>query len=202
MSMDARTGEEHNELIFSHEGNARAAASVILIGVIAALIGSVFMTIGPKVKQSPRPASDASVGAASAPVRIVGQTPRDSAPCDQQVWPNIDQRCLVRSEPALDSGNTSSPARTSKLSPPPAPTTTAQPPSQDPVSGRPSYNALPPAVRQRDSFNLVEPSDEAAMPLYDEADKVRQQEFTESPPRKRPRRHDRSFRFHFGPFRF
>jgi len=42
MSMDARTGEEHNELIFSHEGNARAAASVILIGVIAALIGSVF----------------------------------------------------------------------------------------------------------------------------------------------------------------
>ena len=74
MSMDARTGEEHNGLIFSHEGNARAAASVILIGVIVALIGSVFMAIGPKVKQAPRPTSDASVGAAPTPVRIVGQT--------------------------------------------------------------------------------------------------------------------------------
>ncbi len=202
MSMDARTGEEHNGLIFSHEGNARAAASVILIGVIVALIGSVFMAIGPKVKQAPRPTSDASVGAAPTPVRIVGQTPRDDAPCGQQVWPNIDQRCLVRTEPAPDPGNTSAPARTSTLSPPPAPPTTTQPPSRDAVSGRAPYSAAPPAVRQRDSFNLMEPSDDAIAPFYDDAGEMRQQQFTEPPPRKRPRRHDRSFRFHFGPFRF
>lgn len=201
MSMDARSSGEHNELIFSHEGNARAAASVILIGVIAALIGSVFMAIGPKVKQGPRPASDAS-GAASTPVRIVGQTPRDNAPCEQQVWPNIDQRCLVRTAPAPESGNTSSPVRTIKLSPPPATTTTAQPPLQDAVGRSAPYNAAPPPVRQRESFNLVEPSDEAITPFYDEAGEMRQQEFMEPPPRRRPRRHDRSPHFHFGPFRF
>ena len=90
--------------IFSHEGNARVAASVILIGVVVALIGSLFMAIGPKFKQAPRQGGDASVGAASTSVRIVGQTPRDNVPCDQQVWPNFAHRCLVRTEatPNLD----------------------------------------------------------------------------------------------------
>ena len=46
-----------HDLIFGHEGNARAATSVILIGVLAALIGSVFMAIGPRFKQEPRPNS-------------------------------------------------------------------------------------------------------------------------------------------------
>jgi hypothetical protein len=48
-----------HDLIFGHEGNARAATSVILIGVLAALIGSVFMAIGPRLKQEPRPTPDA-----------------------------------------------------------------------------------------------------------------------------------------------
>ena len=57
MSPDAR----HN-LIFSHEGNARAAASVILIGVVVALIGSVFMVIGPRFQQAPPPTGNAYTG--------------------------------------------------------------------------------------------------------------------------------------------
>jgi hypothetical protein len=43
MSTDAR-----HDLIFGHEGNARAAASVILISVVVTSIGSVFMAIGPR----------------------------------------------------------------------------------------------------------------------------------------------------------
>ena len=46
-----------HDLIFGHEGNARAAASVILIGLLATLIGSVFMVVGPRFKQEPRPNS-------------------------------------------------------------------------------------------------------------------------------------------------
>jgi hypothetical protein len=83
MSIDVPSNEGRNELIFSHEGNARVAASVILIGVVVALIGSLFMAIGPKFKQAPRQGGDASVGAASTSVRIVGQTPRDNVSCDQ-----------------------------------------------------------------------------------------------------------------------
>src|SRR6478609_5290745 len=135
MFMDGNSNETRNELIFSHEGNARAAASVILVGVVAALVGSVFMAIGPKVKPTPRPAVDSTIGAASNPVRIVGQVPHDQAPhdnvpCDQQVWPNIEQHCLVRKEAAPKSENIASTARTGDLPPPPP----ASPPSQGVVS--------------------------------------------------------------------
>jgi len=83
MYMDGNSNETRNELIFSHEGNARASASVILVGVVAALVGGAFMAIGPKVKPSPRPAVDSAIGAVSNPVRIVGQAPHDNVPCDR-----------------------------------------------------------------------------------------------------------------------
>ncbi|MFZ0068579.1 MAG: hypothetical protein WAK90_20650, partial [Pseudolabrys sp.] len=107
----------HHDLIFSHEGNARAAASVILIGLLAALIGSIFMVIGPRFKQEPHPPRDANIGGASAPVRFIGHAPRENGSCDQQVWPNIDQRCLVRTEVTANSSNTSSTKQNEKLSP-------------------------------------------------------------------------------------
>ena len=109
-------GTRH-DLIFSHEGNARAAASVILIGLLAALIGSIFMVVGPRFKQEPHPPRDANIGEESAPVRFIGHAPRENGSCDQQVWPNIDQRCLVRTEVTANSSNTSSPKQNEKLSP-------------------------------------------------------------------------------------
>ncbi len=91
-----------HELIFHHHGNARAAASVALAGVVAALMGSVFMAIGPKFKQEPSAIRHTLLVEASAPVRVVGHVPRENASCAQQVWPNIDQRCLVRSDTTAD----------------------------------------------------------------------------------------------------
>jgi hypothetical protein len=199
MSVDA-SSKEHKRLIFSHEGNARAAASVILIGVVAALIGSVFMAIGPKVKTNPRATVDTPVGAASTPVRIVGQAPRDNVPCDQQVWPNIDQRCLVRTQAASKSEDISSTARSNEPTPASAPT--PQTPSQVAASGSTQHASVPPTARQQQSLSLADSSDEATMPLYDDAHEWHQQEFSEPPPRKRQRRQYRSFHFHFGAFRF
>jgi hypothetical protein len=201
MFMDGNSNETRNELIFSHEGNARAAASVILVGVVAALVGSVFMAIGPKVKPTPRPAVDSTIGAASNPVRIVGQVPHDQAPhdnvpCDQQVWPNIEQHCLVRKEAAPKSENIASTARTGDLPPPPP----ASPPSQGVVSASAPPSSVSPA-RQRQSLELAESSGEAITPFYEDTDELRQQEYMDPPPRKRQRR-QRSFHFHFGAFRF
>jgi hypothetical protein len=196
MFMDGHSNEARNELIFSHEGNARAAASVILVGVIAALIGSVLMAIGPKFKPAPRPA--ATIGAASTPVRIVGQVPHDNVPCDQQVWPNITQHCLVRKEVTPKSENMASTARTDDLSPLPA----VPPSSQGAVSMSTPLNSASPAPRRQESLDLAESSDEAITPYYDDADELRQQEYMDPPPRKRQRRHYRSFHFHFGAFRF
>lgn len=202
MFMDGNSNETRNELIFSHEGNARAAASVILVGVVAALVGSVFMAIGPKVKPTPRAAVDSTIGAASNPVRIVGQVPHDQAPhdnvpCDQQVWPNIEQNCLVRKEAAPKSENITSTARTGDLPPPPP----ASPPSQGVVSASAPSSSVSPAARQRQSLELAESSGEAITPFYEDTDELRQQEYTDPPPRKRQRR-QRSFHFHFGAFRF
>jgi hypothetical protein len=87
----------HHGLIFAHEGNARVGASVIMAGMLAVLVGGTFMAIGPELKQEPRSARNAGT-AAPAAVRVIGTAPRDEAACDQQVWPNIDQRCLVRTE--------------------------------------------------------------------------------------------------------
>jgi len=203
MFMDGNSNETRNELIFSHEGNARAAASVILVGMIAALVGGVFMAIGPKVKPTHREVVDSAVGAASNPVRIVGQAPRDqvphdNVPCDQQVWPNIDQHCLVRKEAAPKPENIASTARTGDVPPPP----TAPPSSQGAVSTSAPPSPVPPATRQRESLDIADSSSEAVTPFYEDTDEFRQQEYMDPPPRKRQRRNYRPFHFHFGAFRF
>jgi hypothetical protein len=198
MSLSAR-----HDLIFGHDGNARAATSVILIGVLAALIGSVFVAIGPRFKQEPRPTRDAYIGEASAPVRVIGHAPRENGSCAQQVWPNIDQRCLVRTEATSNSGNTSSPGHSDKLSPltPSARAMNGQSSAQKNAS-MPSYGTAP-APLEEDSHNVTEPSDVTVGPSNDNDNvgELRQQEPIE-PPRKRVRRHYRPFHLHFGAFRF
>ena len=191
-----------HDLIFSHEGNARAAASVILIGVVAVLIGSVFMAIGPRFTPEPRPARDAYIGGASAPVRVIGYAPRGNGPCEQQVWPNIDQRCLVRTEPRVNSDSAFSPAQNDKLSPLTTTATTMDrhSPSQDTTNGSTPYYATAPAPSQQDVLNEIRPSNVAVGVSSDSADELRQQEPIE--PRKRARRYNRPFHLHFGAFRF
>ena len=188
MSPDAR----HN-LIFGHEGNARAAASVILIGVVAALIGSVFMAIGPRLKEAPRTTGDTYIKEALTPVRVVGNAPRENGPCDQQVWPNIDQRCLVRTKATANSGNTPSLERNDKLAPLTTTTMNTQTSPQDLTKGSTPHYATAPAPSQQDALNVIESSDNAG--------ELRQQEPIE-PPRKRARRHYKAFHLHFGAFRF
>jgi hypothetical protein len=191
------------DLIFSHEGNARAAASVILIGLLAALIGSIFMVIGPRFKQEPHSPRDANIGEASAPVRFIGHAPRENGSCDQQVWPNIDQRCLVRTEATANSGNASSPEQNEKLSPltPMAPTLDRQSSSQVATLGSMPQYATTPTPFEQDALNVTEPSEATVDPSNDSVGELRQQDPIE-PPRKRARRHYRPFRFHFGAFRF
>jgi len=183
MSTDAR-----HALIFSHDGNARAAASIVLIGVVAALIGSVFMAIGPRFKQEPRPIRDASAGVGPAPVRIVGHAPADTGSCDQYVWPNINRRCLVRTDGPASSGDASSPAQDSKLSSTDATGAASdnQPASQNVTKGSAPLRAATPAMPRQEA-------------LDDDEEEMRLSEPVE-PPRKRTRRHYRSF--HFGGFRF
>ena len=195
-------GTRH-DLIFSHEGNARAAASVILIGLLAALIGSIFMVIGPRFKQEPHPPRDANIGEASAPVRFIGHAPRENGSCDQQVWPNIDQRCLVRTEVTANSSNTSSPKQNAKLSPltPTAMTMDRQSSSQDATLGSMPQYATAPTPLAQDALNVTEPSDARVDPFNDSVGELRQQEPIE-PPRKRARRHYKPFHLHFGAFRF
>jgi hypothetical protein len=192
-------GTRHDP-IFRHKGNARAGASVILIGALAALIGSVFMVIGPRFKQEPRPPRDAFIGGSSAPVRVIGHAPRENGPCERQVWPNIDQHCLVRTEAKPNSGNTSSPEQNDKLSPATASAITdRQSFSQDATKGSTPYYASAPAPSEKEAFNVARPSDVTVDPSIDNGGELRQQEPTESP-RKRARRHYRPF--HFGAFRF
>ena len=182
MSIYAR--DVRHGLIFDHHGNARAASCVVLIGVVAALIGSVFMAIGPLSKQERRPAQDASVGETLKPIRIVGHTPPEIGRCDQYVWPNIDRRCLVRAETAANSGSTSSPVQDDKLSPLTARTDSQS--SQEAMNGATPYQTTAPAAQMPTASDNNE--EEAGV-----------QEPVEQP-RKRTHRHYRSF--HFGTFRF
>lgn len=90
--MAART---HPDLIFAHAGNARVATSVIMIGMLAVLLGSTAMAIGLGSLPQP-PAARGGADTSPASIRVIGTAPRAQASCDQQVWPNIEQRCLVR----------------------------------------------------------------------------------------------------------
>ncbi len=196
MSLDTR-----HDLIFGHDGNARAAASVILVGVLATLIGSIFMAIGPRFKQEPRPARYAYIGDSTSPVRFIGHAPRENGSCDQQVWPNIDQRCLVRREATANSGNTPSPEQNEQLSPltptPPTMDSSSDSSSQDDKLGSMSQYATTPTPPAEDALNVTEPSDA----MVDSSGELRQQDPIE-PPRKRARQHYRTFHLHFGTFRF
>ena len=189
----------HHDLIFRHEGNARAAASVILIGVLAALIGSVFMAIGPKFKQEPRFTRDTATGPMSAPVRVVGSVPRENVACAHQVWPNIDQRCLVRTDSGASPDNTSPPQQS--VSPPTATigTTAVQ---SSPTSGSNAiWQSTASAPSERNTFYVKEPA-ELAVSLPEDDDQL-DQPLVSEPPRKRMRRHHRnSFHLNFGGFRF
>jgi hypothetical protein len=105
-------------LIFSHEGDPRVAASITMAGVIAVLLGGVFMTIGPPLKTSSSLGRKTSGQPEPAAVRVVGAAPREEVSCEQQTWPNIAQRCLVRSTAGSSADRTLSAAPdNAKLSP-------------------------------------------------------------------------------------
>jgi hypothetical protein len=191
--------DAHHGLIFRHDGNARAAASVILIGVMAALIGSVFMAIGPKFKQEPRFTRDAATEPAT-PVRVVGTAPRENVACDHQVWPNIDQRCLVRREAAASPAETSPPPPSA----PPPPATASTPAVQPPLpndSGKPIRQSAMPAPAERNGIYVRDSADFAVS--FPEDDEQFYEPPISEPPRKRVRRHHRNyFHLNFGGFRF
>jgi hypothetical protein len=83
------------DLIFAHAGEAHVAASVTLAGVVAVLIGGMSMAIGPRL---PDDMGRSGTSGATRTIRVIGTPPPQSVPCDDQVWPNIDQRCLVRAD--------------------------------------------------------------------------------------------------------
>jgi hypothetical protein len=97
--------QTHRGFIFAHDADPRVAASVTLAGITAVLIGSVFVAIGPPLKTNATAVRHSS--GESAKVRVVGAAPRDQVSCEQQTWPNIDQRCLVRSKVESSAENTS-----------------------------------------------------------------------------------------------
>jgi hypothetical protein len=132
--------QTHRGFIFAHDGDPRVAASVTLAGIIAVLIGGVFVAIGPPLKTGAtavRPSSGQS-----AKVRIVGAAPRDQVSCEQQTWPNIEQRCLVRSKVESSAGNTS-PATPDKAKPSPL-TATGSAESSAPAAPNVTTGATPP----------------------------------------------------------
>jgi hypothetical protein len=85
-----------HRLIFAHTGEPRVAASMTLAGVVAALVGAVFIALGPQFDDAPSRVA-AGEGDAKA-VRVVGLPAREDSQCSEQVWPHIDRRCLVRTE--------------------------------------------------------------------------------------------------------
>lgn len=89
----------HSVHIFNHRGNARVATSVILVGILAIFIGEILMAFGLPVRQPPRSVPYGSADGADSPsVRFVDSRPPANSLCDQQVWPHINGRCLVRTD--------------------------------------------------------------------------------------------------------
>jgi cell division septation protein DedD len=195
-----------HELIFGHASEARAAASVTLVGMLAVLIGGAFMAMGAPVKQGTLHARNAA-GGAPAKVRIVGAAPQANAPCEQQVWPNIAQHCLVRSDSASKparkdaktGGEAASPAAqdNAKLTPltatgnamkrwPAAPAATAATTGSAPATARP----------QQDARNMPSRADADS----DDLDDLPPSRPVE--PRPHHRHHGFTFRLHFGGIHF
>ena len=87
------TADPYHDLIFAHRGNARVAASAVMAGTAAVLVGGALMAIGSPSKLSapgPHEARNATL------VRVIGAVPNDNVPCEQQVWPHIAQHCLTQ----------------------------------------------------------------------------------------------------------
>ena len=159
-----------HDLIFGHEGDARVAASVTMIGMVAVLIGASFMAIGPRLNQDSAVARNAASGTPQGMVRVIGVSPRDNnVACEQQVWPNIDQRCLVRadsktqepSQAKAAANTTATPAmqENDKLSPLTAAVVDhPSPPQNDETSGS-AVQEDTALLRQSDSINLQAPVD-------------------------------------------
>ena len=68
--------QTHRGFIFSHEGDPRVAASITMAGVIAVLLGGVFMAIGPPLKTSSSLGRKTFGQPEPAAVRMVGRAPR------------------------------------------------------------------------------------------------------------------------------
>jgi hypothetical protein len=199
-----------HDLIFGHEGNARVAASVTIVGILAVLIGGSFMAIGPRLNQDSAVARNAAGGAPQGTVRVVGTGPRDNnVACEQQVWPNIEQRCLVRAkanEPAeaktAANAAAAPPAAqdNDKLSPLTAAAVDHPSPPQDDAttgSGVPEDTAV---LRQTAPINVTASPNMSTDVGNDDVDEMPP---PVEQPRKRPRRHGGfPFHLHFGGFRF
>jgi hypothetical protein len=200
--------ESRNDPIFGHEGDARVAASVTIVGILAVLIGGSFMAIGPRLNQDSGVAHNAAGGALQGPVRVVGAAARESdMPCEQQVWPNIAQRCLVRADakaPAQAKPGTEAVAAPAtqdndKLSPLTAAAVDHPSPPQDEAttgSGVPEDTAV---LRQTAPINVTASPNMSTDVGNDDVDETPPVE----QPRKRARRHvGFPFHLHFGGFRF
>jgi hypothetical protein len=201
MSADIR-----HDLIFAHASDARVATSVILAGMVSIFIGSAFMVLQPRLALNATFARNPNADTLAAPVRVIDAGPRKRAPCDLQVWPNIDQRCLVRSRTAtrLDSNKRTSAASTAEdnalLTPLTA--TGSKMHRQWPTKDDASESALQPKMRQRERIASSTVTADDGNDMENEIDVL-------PPPRpvERPHRHVRGrygFPIHlrFGPFRF
>ncbi len=198
-----------HDLIFGHEGNARVAASVTIVGILAALIGGSFMAIGPRLTQDSAVTRNAAGGAPQGKVRVVGTAPRENnVACEQQVWPNIDQRCLVRADAAPPAP--AEPKAAANVAPPAAqdndklsPMTAAavdhpSPPENEATTGS-AVQEDTAVLRSSDTINASAPPNVTA--------DVGKEDVDEAPPPRaaepRRRRHIVfPFHVHFGGFRF
>jgi hypothetical protein len=178
----------------SYAGDPRVAASVVLTGIVAVLIGAVFMAIGPELKANGPATAAASGGPRATPVRIVGVPAREDATCGQQVWPNIDQRCLVpvKRETAADNRPTVTPDDT-KLSP-----LTATGPVGKNLPNAQAAAAIAPAP---DRTGAVTARDAEAAPAQSDTTVGFSSDEPEEAPVRRPVRRHIGFPFPFG-FRF
>jgi len=191
-----KSQQTHRDFTRGHLGNPRVEASIVLIGVVAVLIGSVFVVMGPPLKPSALAAHTASGESRSGPVRVVGMSPRKDVPCEQQTWPSIDQRCLVpmKVESRSDSRSSETQADDAKLSPL---TTTgtaikSQPDIRDVnIGGSPP---VPPPSPARDGPTAPVTSGATVGFVNDETQYLPSQ-FPPEPTRKRIRQH---FGFPFG----
>jgi hypothetical protein len=206
--MTANDSRQH--LIFAHRADARVAASVTLVGVLAVLLGGVSMAIGPRLNQESAVRGGAAGNAG--PVRVIGTAPANTASCGDQVWPNIDQRCLVRikaSAPAQDQAAVQKAAKEAKeiketktedgkLTPLTATGTVgrAVTPQDEAIAARQAAPVQP----RREATNWQARSDERVQYMdEDDADDAEEA----PPPPRHVHRHIRfPFHVHFGGFRF